>query len=359
MASRRKPSTDSGHSWPELMNLVPAALEAGVSTLILGHPGLGKSAFAAILAERYDLPLVDIRLAQQEPADLAGVYFPNKERNCLDLLPPNWVRDLVERPAFLFLDEINAAVSQLHQAVAYQMVLERRLGPFAFHPGTMVLAAGNLEEDAALASPLSSALANRFAHFRMRVDAEAWLDWAADNAIDPSLIAYVARHGAEVLYDRSAGATAFPSPRSWEMASRVIAGLPKKLTKHGLSACVGAPAASKFMQFMRLYNRIHPKKLICDGHTIDFSSGKQAEPSFVHAAVYSVADWLRNEAELKDSQLPNVTAFLRSKGLDPEYWLLFLRQIKSRRDLLARLKMRPEFRELAAGMVDLHAGLYA
>jgi MoxR-like ATPase len=54
------------------MNLVPAALEAGVSTLILGHPGLGKSAFAAILAERYDLPLVDIRLAQQEPADLGG-----------------------------------------------------------------------------------------------------------------------------------------------------------------------------------------------------------------------------------------------------------------------------------------------
>ena len=61
---------------------------------------------------------MDIRLAQQEPADLAGVYFPNEERNCLDLLPPNWVRDLVDGPAFLFLDEINAAVSQLHQAVA-------------------------------------------------------------------------------------------------------------------------------------------------------------------------------------------------------------------------------------------------
>jgi hypothetical protein len=113
------------------------------------------------------------------------------------------------------------------------------------------------------------------------------------------------------------------------------------------------------MQFVRLYNRIHPKKLICDGHSIDFSSGKQAEPSFVHAAVYSVADWVRNEAKLTDEQLPGITAFLRSKGLDPEYWLLFLRQIKSRRDLLGRLKQRPEFQELAAGMVDLHAGLYA
>ena len=42
MPSNRAHKT--GRSWPELMNLVPAALDAGVSTLILGHPGLGKSA---------------------------------------------------------------------------------------------------------------------------------------------------------------------------------------------------------------------------------------------------------------------------------------------------------------------------
>ena len=356
MPSNRAHKT--GRSWPELMNLVPAALDAGVSTLILGHPGLGKSALAQALARRYDLPLVDIRLAQQEPADLAGVYFPSTARDRLELLPPGWVRDLVDRPAFLFLDEINAAVSQLHQAVAYQMVLERRLGPYAFHPDTVVLAAGNLEEDEALASPLSSALANRFAHFTMRVDAEAWLLWARSHEIHPSLIAYVARHGASVLYDRPSGATAYPSPRSWAMASRVMARLPKSLMKQGITACVGASAAAGFMQFLRLYDRIQPKKLLCQGHALDFTKGSQAEPSFVHAAVYSVADWLRNEGELEDAHLPNVTAFLRSKGLDPEYWLLFLRQIRGRQDLLRRLKLQPEFRELASGLVDLHAGLY-
>ena len=357
MASTRN-RADKGYSWTELTELLPAALQAGISSLVLGHPGLGKSALAAKLAEDFGLPLIDIRLAQQEPADLAGVYFPNEARDRLDLLPPSWVRDLVDRPGFLFLDEVNAAVSQLHQAVAYQLVLERRLGPFHFHPDTVVLAAGNLEEDNALATPLSTALANRFAHFRMRVDSSSWLCWARDNDIHHSLVAYVARHGDEVLYRREEGETIFPSPRTWAMASRIMCRLPKSRQKDGIAACVGTPASRHFTQFLRMYNRIRPDKILKRGHRVDFSKGSQAEPSFVHAAVYAVADWLRNEGQLSDEELPAVVTFLNSEGLDPEYWLLFLRQLKPRRDLLDRLKRLPEFRELASGLVDLHAGLY-
>ena len=346
-----------GYSWTELKTLIPASLDAGVATVVYGSPGLGKSALAQALASQYGLPLVDIRLAQQEPGDLAGVYFPDQDRQRLQLLPPTWVHELVRRPAFLFLDEINAAVSPLHQSVAYQMVLERRLGPFAFHPDTVILAAGNLEEDDALTTPLSSALSNRFAQYRMRVDSESWLEWATGAGIQPSIIAYVARHGAAVLYDRKPGEAAFPSPRSWSMASRVMVGLPKQHTRHGVAACVGQPAASKYMQFLKLYRRVRPEKILGQGHLLDFTQGKQSEQSFIHAAVYSVADWLNHEGRLTDEQLKHVTAFLRSPGLDPEYWMLFLRQIKPRQDLIQRLRGQPEFRKLACEVVDLHAYL--
>ena len=79
-----------GFSWSELKTLIPASLDAGVATVVFGSPGLGKSALACALADEYKLPLVDIRLAQQEPGDLAGVYFPDKDRERLQLLPPGW-----------------------------------------------------------------------------------------------------------------------------------------------------------------------------------------------------------------------------------------------------------------------------
>ena len=120
------------------------------------------------------LPLIDIRLAQRDPAELAGVYFPDHDRRCLSLYAPDWVRQVCEKPGLVFLDEINAAVTRLHQAAAYQIVLEHRVGPFKFHPDTLVLAAGNLEEDNAIVAQLSSALCNRFVHYTLRVDTDCW-----------------------------------------------------------------------------------------------------------------------------------------------------------------------------------------
>ena len=142
MARNQNGIRTDGYSYPEVKSLVEITLEAGISALVLGHPGVGKSAMAAELAHEYDMPLIDIRLAQRDPAELAGVYFPDHSQNCLSLYAPDWVMRAVAEPVLVFLDEINAAVTRLHQAAAYQIVLERRVGPFEFHPGTKVLAAG-------------------------------------------------------------------------------------------------------------------------------------------------------------------------------------------------------------------------
>lgn len=350
---------EHGYSWPELRELLEPTLRTGLSALVLGHPGVGKSALAAELAEDFGLSLVDIRLAQQEPADLAGVYFPDANRTRLDLLPPAWVRRVCDAPAFVFLDEVNAAVSRLHQAVAYQIVLEHRVGPFLFHPDTVVLAAGNLEEDQALAVSMSSALCNRFVHFTMRPDAATWVEWARTAGLHPGIVAFVARHGDRALYKRRSGAAAFPSPRSWEMASRLLAIVPERRRKQAIAACVGVPAAEELFSFLRLYRQADPARILVRGRIPDFSRGRDSEPSRVHAIVHSVADWVRNEHDLSDEQLPNLVRFLRAPGLDAEYRVLFLRQVRDRAGLLQRLKALPEFRDLAGGLVALHAGLYA
>jgi len=346
-----------GYAFDDVRRLVAVTLQAGISVLLRGHPGVGKSSLAAELADAMNLEMVDIRLAQRDPAELAGVYFPDRENGELALFPPAWVRKACAEPTFVFLDEVNAAVTRLHQAAAYQIVLERRVGPFQFHPDTVVMAAGNLEEDNAIVTQLSSALCNRFAHFVLKVDAQAWLSWGADNGVHESVLAYIGRHGEEALYDNN-GDYAFPTPRSWAMASAVLEKAEEREGKRLVAACVGVGAAEKLWSYLRIYRQVNAKRIIQNGVAMDFAKGKKAEPSFLYAAIFSVAAWLSQGGEVSDDQLPNVVSFLRSPGIDPEYVFLFLRQLKRNPELMNRLKAVEEYRALAGDLVSLKVGLY-
>ena len=350
-----------GYSYDDLIPLVHSTLKAGISALVRGHPGVGKSSLAQETASRMGLPIHDIRLAQREPSEIGGIYFPDRKNQRLELMAPQWVKQVCDQPGFVFLDEINAAVTRLHQAAAYQIVLEHRVGPFLFHPETVVMAAGNLAEDNALVSQLSSALCNRFAHFTLRVDAKDWLSWAAANDVDDQIMAYIGRHREPALYDNDGG-FAFPSPRSWAMASRIIQDIEPKYRRRALSACVGVTASEKFENYLKIYRRINAQAIIEKGKSYDFSKGKTAEPSFIYAALFSVAAWLKARVQeskpLEHVALQNIVKFLRSPGLDPEYVFLFLKQIKQLPSLVGELKVFPEYRELASDLVDVRVKLY-
>jgi energy-coupling factor transporter ATP-binding protein EcfA2 len=351
------PPTSQGLSYTQVRPMVTAALRAGLSVLLRGHPGVGKSTLAHDIAGELGLPIEDIRLAQRDPAELGGVYFPDRERGQLDLLPPAWVRAACERPTLVFLDEINAAVTRLHQAAAYQIVLERRVGPFHFHPDTVVLAAGNLEEDRAIVTQLSSALCNRFVHFTMGIDAEDWVAWGTAHGLTPEVLAYISRYGEEALYEPAP--YAFPTPRSWAMASTLLDAAPDELPRRRLVAsCVGEVAASKFESFCRIYQKVDARKIVTRGLKMDFTRGAKAEPSFIHAALFSVSAWLVRQEAIEPSWVPNVVAFLRSPGLDPEFVFLFLRQVARADHVHGALKASPDYRILAGELVNLRLATY-
>ena len=350
------PVNEDGYTYIQLFPIIRATLEAGISVLLLGPPGVGKSSLAAELSRVMNRTLIDIRLAQKDPAELGGVYFPNRETQTLELFPPAWVKRACSEPCLVFLDEINAAVTKLHQAAAYQIVLERRIGEFRFHPGTVVLAAGNREEDNAIVTPLSSALCNRFAHFEMRPDTDAWLEWAAKHGIDENIMAFIRTYGNDVLYKVSEDARSFPTPRTWAMASRVMGKIHPRDIKRAIAACVGASMADQFCKYMEIYRKVDVAGIIEGRTKIDFI--KKAEPSFVYAVIFAAAGYLA-AAKVPDTHLENIVSFIVSPGILPEYQLLFLRQIRHRNpELFDRLKTLPSFRELAANLVALRTSLY-
>lgn len=143
------------------------------AVFIWGAPGIGKSSIVRQIAEAKNLPIVDLRASLLDPTDLRGIPMIRNETSVW--CPPSFLPKPSDKPGILFLDEINAA-PPLVQAALYQLILDCRVGEYVLPDGWKIIAAGNRREDKAVTFRLSSALANRFIHLTLDVDADDWHD---------------------------------------------------------------------------------------------------------------------------------------------------------------------------------------
>lgn len=184
---------------------------------IWGPPGVGKSSVVAQLARERGLELVDVRAPLLDPTDLRGIPAVVGDRAVW--FPPAFLPRADANPGILFFDELNAA-TPIVQASLYQLVLDRRIGEYALPDGWTIVAAGNREEDRSVAFRMPEALANRFVHLEFAANFDDWRVWAIGRGIHPMIVALLGLRR-ELLHKPGSG-RAFPSPRSWEMASDVL-----------------------------------------------------------------------------------------------------------------------------------------
>ncbi len=227
--------------------------------MIWGPPGVGKSQMVAQVAERYAVPLLDIRLSQMEPSDLRGIPFrvgggsggtdAGVEWAVPRMLPD---ADRHGQSGILFLDEITSA-SPAVSAAAYQLILDRCLGDYVIPGGWVIFAAGNRQGDRGVTYSMPTPLANRFTHFDIDVNMDDWVQWAHQHAIDDRVIAFL-RFRPELLFDfdPSQHPVAFPTPRSWEFAHHALKKFDDQpqIRTAALQACVGKAAGVELNAFI-------------------------------------------------------------------------------------------------------------
>ena len=193
---------------PERAELVPPLM-------VWGPPGVGKSTILREAARELGIGFVDVRLAQREPVDVRGLPVPNREKNAVEwLVASDWPR---EGRGILLFDELTAADRTL-QVAAYELILDRRLGDlYSLPPGWYVCAAGNRVEDAAVATGMSSALANRFLHVELVPNAMQWTRWAVRQGVHRNVVGFL-RFRPDMLFQMSGEnlERGWPSPRAWE-----------------------------------------------------------------------------------------------------------------------------------------------
>ena len=222
--------------------------------MVWGPPGVGKSSIMRGVAESLGIGFIDVRLAQREPVDIRGLPVPT-ENGVVWQVSAEWPRDPKSRGIILF-DEITAADRSL-QVAAYEFILDRRLGELYHVPdGWYICAAGNRTGDRAVATTMSSALANRFLHVELGEDAESWAAWALRHAILPSVVGFI-RFRPGLLFNQEGEnlERGWPTPRAWERVSRmleVMAAEDEDLVRHMVYGLVGNRAGVEFMEFRKM-----------------------------------------------------------------------------------------------------------
>ncbi|MFC3895417.1 AAA family ATPase [Lentzea rhizosphaerae] len=223
------------------------AVSADLPVLLWGEPGIGKTAALTQLADALALPLTTVIASVHEPSDFSGlpVVGDDPATQGVPMAPPDWAVRLVQAGrGLLFLDELSTAPPAV-QAALLRVVLERRVGALRLPPGVRIVAAANPRSSAADGWELSPPLANRFVHLQWMHDHDVVVrglggTWPTaplprlnpDRL--PDAVTFARRAVCGLLAVRPAlvhqlpksearRGGPWPSPRSWDMALRLIA----------------------------------------------------------------------------------------------------------------------------------------
>lgn len=295
-----------------LAHLVTSDLKLAV--MLWGAPGVGKSSIVAQVAASHNLEFIDVRLSQLAPTDLRGL--PVAEGGVAKWFAPEFLPR--SGCGVLFMDEINMAAPTM-QGIAQQLILDRKVGSYTLPHGWFVWAAGNRREDRASVFEMPAPLANRFLHLEVSADFESFKRYAYRCDLSERVIAFLSFRP-NLLHALDTKNPAWPSPRSWEMASRLLA------ANLEVAPAVGDGAAAEFAAFEKVYAGLPDLEPILSG---DLSRDFPLEPSAKYAAVIGLTlrsetapqainalKWLVRTSTPEWAQLYASDAFgrLRSKG---------------------------------------------
>ncbi|WP_174550956.1 AAA family ATPase [Actinomadura macra] len=293
------------------------AVSANVPVLLWGEPGIGKSAGMERLAGRLGVPLETVIASVHEPSDFAGlpVIGDDPAVTGVPMAPPDWaVRLAGAGRGIVFFDELSSAPPAV-QAALLRVVLERRVGSLALPGPVRVVAAANPPASAADGWHLSPPLANRFVHLHWTHDprtvargmAGTWPELTVPVVDGAKAAAAVARARGAVSgfltarpglahhlpSDAEARGGAWPSPRSWEMALRLLAtgyatGAARDAVAAAVVGAVGDGAGLELLSYLEELDLPDPDRVLANPSAFALPERGDRQLAFLTAVVASV-----------------------------------------------------------------------
>lgn len=320
------------------------------SYMLWGPPGVGKSdavkQFALELEKSTGKKVIitDVRLLLYNPVDLKGMPTASEDKKfCIWLKP--FILNMDESDDvinILMLDELTAASPSV-QATAYQITLDRQVGEHKLADNCIVMAAGNRTTDKSVAYTMPKALGNRLVHFEIDTSIDAWKFWAMENNIDSKIIGFLNFKSDMLFNSGTSDMVAFPTPRSWVMASKFMkmAGSDASKAYNFIAGCVGSNAASEFKVYTKVYAELPDINDIAAGKKVTVTS---KDPSVMYALITSLVTRAYHSSQ---EQLNNIIKFLGT--IEEEFSIKAIHDmfiVPKIRDIMFKCEEMPKWRSI-------------
>lgn len=299
-------------------------------------PGLGKSSIISQISDELKIGFVDVRLAQMESSDVAGIPYVShagKETEEMKVSVPHWFPSeekikagLVPKEGIIFFDELSNAVIGVQHA-AYGIILDRQVHGVKMGDGWQIIAAGNLKDDKTGAKGVAPALANRFAcHVQIVPDLGDFVSYALAYGIHREVIGFLNfKQDALYRFDPKKSDMAYATPRSWESASNILHNqFDHNTTTIALSGCIGEGTANEFMAFRKYYEQLPNFTDIMDGK-VEYTVPKD-DMGLVFAVSSSIITALVENSEHTD-RVKNLSNVMNQ--LDDDFITLIYKSLQS------------------------------
>lgn len=279
----------------DALSALALACQARVPVILWGPPGTGKTSIIEAIARKQRALLVCPHV--RAPEDVA---LPVARDGGVEIVPVGDFTAAIQaaeagREVIVFVDEMSTLPPSV-QAAVLRFLDSGRIGRYRLPPSVWRAAAANPPEQAAGGYDLAPPTANRVLHLHIRVDAAEWATefpaywgappaipgideahWAQSRALVASFIRLRPHLLLQVPRDEAQAGRAWPSPRTWDMASRVLAvcHCHPDVELALVAGCVGDGPALEFLTWRRELNLPAPEELLVQPELLRAMRGDQ------------------------------------------------------------------------------------
>lgn len=259
-----------------VLDVVQATWDTASSVpILMGPPGIGKTALVRALAEQMDLPLYILLGSTMDPTDVAGLPAvkvvkvhtadgTETDATITENTLNYWSHELISSGrGILFFDELTTTTPAV-QAALLSLLQGRMVGRHRIPDTVHFIAAANPPEQAADGFELAPPMANRLLHIEFQPDNNDYLAgmsvaWNKEDVTARELdergriVAFLRNYPTlmnQMPTEVSEQGKAWPSYRSWDNLSRILSKLDSKAARRlATEGLVGEAALNQFTLF--------------------------------------------------------------------------------------------------------------